>query len=264
MATATLLSPEAPTSTTANKILNFLHSLLLLLLNTLRRALQSVSRLRRSRSSPSHSQNTFVFGHDDRTPLAAMPPTTAPPNRLQPPKVLPALPLMPARRSSEKDSKENTAPFRKEAGLLPQYQSRPEFRKAEPADELSERLSRLELNAVNGGTTGAGDAAASPSPSSPTPSSLPVFVPCPPLPIPEPMTGERAAHSGFMREALDMVRTVALPIMLPCVCRVNVDRRPYMFRVPTSFPRSVVHAVPRTHACHLAYCFRCLFPLIVC
>jgi tRNA-specific adenosine deaminase 2 len=214
MATATLLSPEAPTSTTANKILDFFHSLLLFLLNTLRRALQSVSRIGRSSSSPSHPHhNTFTSAPDNRSSLAAMAPTTAPPNRLQPPKVVPALPLLPSRMSSpQKDSKENTAPSRKEAGPLPQYQPQAQFRKTEPAEKLTDRLSHLDLNAVNGGgTAGAVDTTASPSPSSPAQTALPVFIPCPPLPIPEPLVGERAIHSGFMREALDMVRTVALP-----------------------------------------------------
>lgn len=219
MATATLLSPEAPTSTTSKKILDFFHSLLLLLLNTLRRALLSVSRIGRSSSSPSHSHNTFGLASDHRSGLAAMTPSTSSPNRVQPPKMLPALPLIPSSRSPpERDSKENTAPPRKDAGPLPQYQPQPrpqpqpqpQLGKAEAADKLSERLSHLDLGEANGNPAGSADVTAPPScPSTPSPNPLPAFVPCPPLPIAEPLTGERAVHSGFMREALDMVRVVA-------------------------------------------------------
>lgn len=198
MATSTLLSPEAPTSTTANKILNFFHSFLLFLLNTLRRALQSVSRTRPSDSQPFHSQHHFASATSDRSGLAAMSTTTVPRNRPQPPKVLPALPLIPPRRPSpEKDSKENTAPFRQEVGPLPQYQPQPQ--KTDAVESATESITQLDLNGIIDETS------TSQSPSSPSRSSLPVYIPCPPLPIPEPLTGERAIHSGFMREALDMV-----------------------------------------------------------
>ncbi len=210
MATATLFSPEAPTSTTAAKILNFFHSLLLFLLNTLRRALHSLSRIGRSSSSPSPSHTTFASAQPDRYSLPTMTSTTAPPNRLQHAKVLPALPLVPSRRSSPgKDSKENTAPSRKEAVPLPQHQPQAQFRKTEPAEKLTEHLSHLHLNGINGD---AADTTTSPS-TSPAPHSLPGFVSSPSLPIPEVLAGDRAIYSSFMREALDMVRAETLSLI---------------------------------------------------
>ncbi|KAB5559768.1 cytidine deaminase-like protein [Coniochaeta sp. 2T2.1] len=61
-----------------------------------------------------------------------------------------------------------------------------------------------------------------PSPSS-APNSLPVFIPCPPLPIPEPLTGEKAIHSGFMRDALDMARLALVTNETPVGCVLVYD-----------------------------------------
>jgi hypothetical protein len=227
MATSTLLppSPKGPTPSAASKIRDFFHSLLLFLLNTLRRALRSVTRIGRSSSSPLPSQHTtFESAVDQRSDHAAMAPSTAPPNRRQPPRVLPAVPLIPPKGSPvERDSKENTAPLRKEVSPLPQYhgtQSRLEPGKPEPAARLSERLSHLDLGGVGGidgnATTAtdtdtaaaAADVTASASSSPPPTGPISVFIPSQPLPVPEPVTPERAVHSRFMREALDMVRTL--------------------------------------------------------
>jgi hypothetical protein len=146
--------------------------------------------------------------------------TPGPPNRLQPPRVLPALPLIsPRRPSAEKDRKENKAPSRKEPGLQQRYQPE-ELCKVEPVEKLTETVSRLDLGSHNGNAPAS---AASPSASPGRPSLA--FVPCPPLPISAPLSPEKAIHSGFMREALDMV-CISLFLLLLVYSYRGSSKRP--------------------------------------
>jgi hypothetical protein len=71
--------------------------------------------------------------------------------------------------------------------------------------DITASLARLGTSDANHGT-GSDSGSLAPSGAASTTSSMPVPLPCPPLPVSEPLTGEKAIHSGFMREALDMVR----------------------------------------------------------
>lgn len=223
MATTTALSPDSSAAGTGNPILGFVRSLLFYLLDVLHRALKSVSRNRKSNSNPNKTPSpppasqihpaasaSFSIEHQQKHYLSrlATTPTSPPPTRMQPTKVMPAVPLLPPPvgvPSPEKNTKENSlASPGNVAHALPQQLHSQDPTRSNLAD-ITASLARLGTVDVNGGI-GDDSGSLSPTDATSTTGSIPVSLPCPPLPISESLTGEAAVHSGFMREALDMVR----------------------------------------------------------
>jgi hypothetical protein len=221
MATTTALSPDSSASTTGNQILGFLRSLLLYLLDILHRALKSLSRIPKpnsntspssppaSQTHPASSASLSIEQHQKHyLSKLATTPTSPPPSRMQPTKTMPAVPLLPPPSrvpSPHKDTKENHPLSHDNAAQpLPQQLQRQEPARTNLAD-ITTSLARLGTDDANGGT-GSDSGSLVPSGATSATGSMPVLLPCPPLPISEPLTGEKAIHSGFMREALDMVR----------------------------------------------------------
>lgn len=139
---------------------------------------------------------------------------------MQPTKVMPAVPLLPPPvgvPSPEKNTKENSlASPGNVAHALPQQLHSQDPTRSNLAD-ITASLARLGTVDVNGGI-GDDSGSLSPTDATSTTGSIPVSLPCPPLPISESLTGEAAVHSGFMREALDMARLALMTNETPVGC----------------------------------------------
>lgn len=164
-------TPKAESATNVGqKISAFFESLILLLLETLNRAINTFSGNKRTGSTSS------TTGTGEQSELDTMgPPSSA--SRPSNVRIVPALPLIPPRPL--RPPKDENEPPQKQPESKPD--SAPQ-QSQEPETRVAKALAKLELSIT-------------PQPGLPKFNSIPL----------EGVTGEKAVHARFMRAALDMV-----------------------------------------------------------